>query len=177
VSLLASDRRAPPGPQNRASVNNEHGLQLLIVTENTQPTLRIVLPGHATSDRSIEVLFPEHVTAVQHGSTVAEQLYILRPGRQEEPATWRQTGRSFEYVRDLPGGVHLLARATLEDDGVRFHYEFKNNSAVAYDMIYAVTDPRLTGVFHDARLERTTFTIEMVSTCWHRKPPIGSPCP
>ena len=145
----------PPGPQNRASVNNEHGLQLLIVTENTQPTLRIVLPGHATSDRSIEVLFPEHVTAVQHGSTVAEQLYILRPGRQEEPATWRQTGRSFEYVRDLPGGVHLLARATLEDDGVRFHYEFKNNSAVAYDMIYAVTDPRLTGVFHDARLERT----------------------
>jgi len=49
----------------------------------------------------------------------------------------------------------MLARATLEADGVRFHYEFRNRSDVAYDMIYAVTDPRLTSVFHDVRLERT----------------------
>jgi hypothetical protein len=43
----------------------------------------------------------------------------------------------------------------LEEDGVRFHYEFSNHSGVAYDMIYAVTDPRLTSTFHDVRLERT----------------------
>ena len=49
----------------------------------------------------------------------------------------------------------MLARATLEEDGVRFHYAFHNGSAVTYDMIYAVTDPRLTGMFHDVRLERT----------------------
>jgi hypothetical protein len=49
----------------------------------------------------------------------------------------------------------MLARATLELDGVRFHYEFRNRSDVAYEMIYAVTDPRLTGMFHDVRLERT----------------------
>jgi hypothetical protein len=49
----------------------------------------------------------------------------------------------------------MLARATLEDDGVRFHYKFSNGSDVMYDMIYAVTDPRLTSVFHDVRLERT----------------------
>src|SRR5262249_5162407 len=40
-------------------------------------------------------------------------------------------------------------------DGVRFRYEFHNRSATAYDMIYAVTDPRLTSLFHDVRLERT----------------------
>ena len=36
-----------------------------------------------------------------------------------------------------------------------FHYEFQNQSAVNYEMVYAPTDPRLTGVFHDVRLERT----------------------
>ena len=49
----------------------------------------------------------------------------------------------------------MLARATLQNDGVLFHYEFENHSNVAYRMITAVTDPRMTGVFHDVRLERT----------------------
>jgi hypothetical protein len=101
------------------------------------------------------VLFPEHVTAVKHASTIAEQLYLFRPGQQGERPEWHQVGGSLQYQRALPGGVHLLARATLEDDGVRFRYEFTNGSAMAYDMIYAVTDPRLTGMFHDVRLERT----------------------
>ena len=52
-------------------------------------------------------------------------------------------------------GVHLLARATLESDGVRFRYELTNDSRVAYGMIYVPTDPRLTSIFHDVRLERT----------------------
>ncbi len=123
--------------------------------ENADPTLRIVLPGHPESDRSIEVLFPEHVTARRHGSVNAEHLYRFRPGPLGERPAWRRVGRSLEYERQLPGAVHLLARATLEDDGVRFHYEFSNRSDVAYDMIYAVTDPRLTSMFHDLRLERT----------------------
>jgi hypothetical protein len=154
---LASLNAQTPVANGRdsARVQNAAGLQLLVVAENTQPSLRIVLPGHPPSDRSIEVLFPEHVTGVKHGSSVAEQLYVFRPGLQTPGPSWRRVGRALEYERDLAGGVHLLARATLEDDGVRFHYEFANNSAVAYDMIYAVTDPRLTSVFHDARLERT----------------------
>jgi hypothetical protein len=49
----------------------------------------------------------------------------------------------------------MLARATLQDDGVLFHYEFENRSDVDYTMITAITDPRMTGVFHDVRLERT----------------------
>jgi hypothetical protein len=136
-------------------VRNAEGLQVLVATEHTQPALRIVLPGWPASDRSIEVLFPEHVTAVRHGGVTAEQLYLFRPGPRGERPRWRRVGRALEYERDLPEGVHLLARATLEDDGVRFTYEFSNNSAAAYDMIYAVTDPRLTSIFHDERLERT----------------------
>jgi len=38
---------------------------------------------------------------------------------------------------------------------VRFRYEVTNESPVAYDMIYVPTDPRLTSIFHDVRLERT----------------------
>src|SRR5512145_358448 len=73
------------GAQDPASVHNAAGLRLLIATENAQPALRIILPGRAISDRSIEVLFPEHVTAVKHRTTSAEQLYLFRPGRQGEP--------------------------------------------------------------------------------------------
>jgi hypothetical protein len=43
----------------------------------------------------------------------------------------------------------------LAEDGVRFQYELANQSNVAYEMIYAVTDPRLGSIFHDVRLERT----------------------
>jgi hypothetical protein len=135
-------------------VQNSIGLQLRVVPENTQPSLRLLLPGWSPSDRSIEIQFPEHVTAAAHGGG-AEQLYLFRPGGQGERPAWRRVGQAIEYERDLRGGIHFLARAVLDDDGVRFHYEFLNNSSTAYDMIYAVTDPRLTSIFHDVRLERT----------------------
>jgi hypothetical protein len=142
-------------PQGPGSVQNPGGLHLLVAEQNAEPTLRIVLPGHPESDRSIEVLFPEHVTGTRQGSNTAERLYLFRPGQQGQRPAWRRIGKTLEYERDLPGAVHMLARATLEDDGVRFHYEFHNQSDVPYDMIYAVTDPRLTSMFRDVRLERT----------------------
>jgi len=141
--------------QKLASATYPSGLRLLVAEENTQPSLRVVLPGQTAGDRAIEVLFPEHVTAVRHGASASEPLYMFRPGPQGERPAWRSAGLALEYERDLPGAVHLLARARLEDDGVRFHYEFSNRSTVAYDMIYAVTDPRLTSFLHDPRLERT----------------------
>src|SRR5213080_2660596 len=131
------------------------GLQLLIDQENAAPTLRVILPGRSASDRTIEILFPEHITAVQHGSTTPQQLYRWRPGLGINRPEWRRAETSFEYEQDLAGSIHLLARSTLDSDGVRFRYEFRNGSPVAYDMIYAVTDPRLTSIFHDMRLERT----------------------
>jgi len=139
--------------QKPAAIQNAAGLRLLVSTENAQPMLGLVLPGHQDTDHAINILFPEHVTARRHGSNEAEHLYLPRP--QGEKPAWRRLDRSLQYERDLRGGVHLLARATLEDDGVRFHYELVNRSNVAYDMIYAVTDPRLISIFHDVRLERT----------------------
>jgi hypothetical protein len=130
-------------------------MQLMVAEENTQPTLRIVLPGQPTSDRAIEVIFPEHVTVRPRGSTDANQLYLFQPGQYGERPLWRRSERALEYERNLPGAVHMLARATLEEDGVRFHFRLSNQSDMAYDLIYAPIDPRLTSVFHDVRLERT----------------------
>ena len=130
------------------------GLGLEIIGA-TVPTVGILLPGQKVNDAAIRVLFPEHVTAVRQGDSVAEQLYFPSPTSGDEPVTWRRLPTGLEYERDLPRGIHFLARATLESDGVRFHYEFVNRSPAAYRMIYAVTDPRLTGQFHDERLERT----------------------
>jgi hypothetical protein len=145
--------RAQTGPS--PLVANRGGLQLLAVTASAEPTLRVVLRGRPTSDRSIEVRVPEHVTALRRGSTAAEQLFLPSPNSPGSAVAWRAAGRAIEYERDLPGPVRLLARATLEDDGVRFQYELTNRSSTAFDMITAVTDPRLTGTFHDVRLERT----------------------
>jgi len=137
------------------SVQNDTGLRLLAAVDSVQPRLRIILPGHPTSDSAIEVLFPEHVTARKSGTTVAEHLYFPPSATAADRPHWRRVGRSLEYERDLPQEIHFLARATLESDGVRLDYEFINRSSVAYEMIYAVTDPRMTSIFHDVRLERT----------------------
>ena len=136
-------------------IQNTAGVRLLVASEHTSPVLRVVLPGRPTSDQSIEILFPEHVTVRKQGQLSAEQLYLFGPGLRGDRPRWRRAGESLEYERDLRAGIHLRARATLEADGVRFHYEFTNDSQVAYDMIYAPTDPRLTSIFHDVRLERT----------------------
>src|SRR5262245_4607472 len=79
-------------------------------------TLRITLPR-----ATIEVLFPEHVTALRHGATEAEHLYMSTTG---SAPVWRRSASALEYERDLPHDIHMLARATLQDDGVLFHYEF-----------------------------------------------------
>jgi hypothetical protein len=127
-----------------------------VAPENNQPTIRILLPGSPETDRTITVLFPEHVTGRRHGAAEPQQLYLFRPGREGQRPIWRQVGNTLRYERDFSeAGIHMLARAALENDGVRFGYEFANRSKMDYDMIYAVTDPRLTGIFHDVRLERT----------------------
>jgi hypothetical protein len=115
----------------------------------------VVLPGLPTSDSSIKILFPEHITAVRHGDADGQHLYLWEAGTRGSRPVWHLLGSALEYERELPGSVLFVARATLDSDGVRLRYEFRNRSATAYDMIYAVTDPRLTSLFHDVRLERT----------------------
>jgi hypothetical protein len=138
-----------------APVENKNGLRLVIAEEDTNPALHIVLPGRPETDRTIYVLFPEHVTVRTPSETEGKQVYLFRPGRVGDRPAWRKDGQSLEYEQDFAGGIHMLASATLDDDGVRFRYEFTNKSNTAYELVYAPTDPRLTSVFHDVRLERT----------------------
>jgi hypothetical protein len=146
---------SPVVAQTPAAIQNQEGLKLLVDSENAQPTVRIVLPGRPDTDRAIEVIFPEHVTARKTGDSEAQHLYFFRPGLEADPTAWRDFGQSLQYEKDFKEGIHFLARATLQDDGVLFHYEFLNRSNTPYEMIYAPTDPRLTSIFHDVRLERT----------------------
>jgi hypothetical protein len=95
-------------------IQNEDGLRLLVADENSQPTLRIVLPEHADTDRTITVLFPEHITVRKQGETESERLYPFRPGTSGQRPQWRRTGQSLEYEKDLPHDIHMLAQATLE---------------------------------------------------------------
>jgi hypothetical protein len=140
--------------QETPAIRNNIGMQLKVAEENTQPTLRIVLPGHPTSDRAIEIIFPEHVTIRPRGKADPTFLYLFQPGHSGDRPLWRQSERSLEYEKSFPG-VHMLARATLEEDGVRFHFRLKNLSNTIYDLIYVPIDPRLTSEFYDVRLERT----------------------
>ncbi len=97
------------------------GLHLMVAEENKLPMLRILLPGEPGSDRGIEVVFPEHVTAREHGKSEAEHLYLWMPGQRGNQPAWRRVGQSLEYEMNLKNRVHMLARATLEPEGVRFH--------------------------------------------------------
>jgi len=137
------------------AVQNASGMRLMVADENSYPTLRVVLPGHPESDSAIEVIFPEHVTVRQSGQNEGKHLFLFQPGQHADRPAWQKVGNSLRYELDFAGGLHMQATATLEEDGVLFRYQFENRSKVAYEMIYAPTDPRLTSIFHDVRLERT----------------------
>ena len=139
-------------------IKNNAGVRMLVETDHTQPVLRIVLPGHPLTDRTIQVVFPEHVTVRKSGSKDAnavEHIYMWREGHQGKAPIWRRDDHSIEYEMNFDNGIHMTARATLQEDGVLFVYEFKNSSDTDFNLLWAPTDPRLTSIFHDVRLERT----------------------
>lgn len=149
-TLPAQDQSAP------LAVTGASGIRLAVDEQNDLPALRISLPGQPASDPGIFVVFPEHVTAVERNKTDSQRLYLFRPGRQTGRPSWRRTTRSLEYTADFAPGVRMIARATLEDDGVRYRYEFVNRSTVDYTMMQAVTDPRMISPYlRDVLLERT----------------------
>ena len=69
--------------QTLSVVQNASGMRLAVAGENTDPTLHIILPGHPDSDRAIEVIFPEHVTARKSGETEARHLFLFNPANKE----------------------------------------------------------------------------------------------
>ena len=139
--------------QTVPGVRNALGVRLVVAEEDTQPALNVVLPDGLGV--VMKVVFPEHVTVRRRGGTEGERLYLYQPGKSGARPAWRTVGQSIEYERDLEQGVHMLARATMQEDGVLFHYELRNGSNADYEMALAITDPRMVSTLHDVRLERT----------------------
>jgi hypothetical protein len=135
-------------------VRNSSGLRISVDTDDHNPALIIVVPDGPEGVRGSKILLPEHVTVRAHGQSEPEHLYIFRPGTEGYSPEWKKTDNALEYARDF-GQIHFVARATLKDDGIVFHYEFTNHSAIDYDMVTAITDPRFHAVFYDPRLQRT----------------------
>src|SRR5215475_8719630 len=148
--------RAPSSVAPLSLTDAKTGIHIEVSQQDALPALKILLPGQPASDPGIFILFPEHVTALEQGKSDAVHLYIFDPGQQAAHPVWRVGAQSLEYEMNLQGNVHLVARATLEPDGIRFHYGFVNRSDTNYEFIEAVTDPRMiTPYFRDVRLERT----------------------
>jgi len=135
-------------------VRNAEGVEMTVDAQDRNPALTVTVPDGSKNDRSFKILFPEHVTVRAHGESDAKQLYIFRSGAEGQAPVWKREGNSLEYAKDF-GAIHFVARATLTDDGILFHYEFVSRSTADYDMVTAVTDPRFRAVFYDPRLERT----------------------
>src|SRR5262249_51602950 len=158
VLLLPACRQpSSPSIEQKLSITDPPtGIHVEVSQQDSLPALKVLLPGQPASDPGILVLFPEHVTALEQGKSDAVHLYIFRPGTQATHPNWRVGAQSLEYEMDLQARVHLVARAPLEPDGIRFHYGFVNRSDTNYEFIEAVTDPRMiTPYFRDLRLERT----------------------
>lgn len=135
-------------------VRNAAGVEMAVDTQDRNAALWVTVPDGPKDDRSFKILLPEHVTVRAHGENDAKHLYLFRPGAEGEAPVWKRDDHSLEYAKDFEA-IHFVARATLMDDGILFHYEFVNRSATDYDMVTAVTDPRFHAVFYDPRLERT----------------------
>jgi hypothetical protein len=156
VRLLLFANLLAPGDSRAQSfeIRNTAGVEMSVDAQDTNPALTITVPDGPKENRSFKILVPEHVTVRAHGESEAKHLYIFRPGTEDEGPIWKRDGNNLEYAKDF-GPIHFVARATLDEDGILFHYEFVNRSSTDYDMVTAVTDPRFRAVFYDPRLERT----------------------
>src|SRR5262249_38887343 len=112
AATLHVDGRIPSRVQDLPGLTAPSGLQLLVDQANVAPTLRVLLPGRPDSDRSIVILFPEHVTGVRLGRREGQQLYRWEPGARDDRPAWVRTDQSIGYDGHLPGLVKFVARAT-----------------------------------------------------------------
>ena len=137
--LIVWARPRPP----ELTITNSAGVRLQAYSENGAPALKLMLPGWSESDSAIVVIFPEHVTATPHGANEPRHLYLSASPRAIADPHWQRNGQTLTYTLALDGGVAMTASATLEEDGVRYRYEFASTSSQGYDTIQAVTDPRM----------------------------------
>ena len=142
------------GGSQTFDLRSSSGLRMSVDMDDRNPALTIVVPDGPEGVRSSKILFPEHVTVRAHGQSEPEHLYIFRSGTRGYRPEWKKADNALEYARDFDQ-IHFVARATLKDDGIVFHYEFTSHSGIDYDMATAITDPRFHAVFYDPRLQRT----------------------
>jgi len=71
---------------------------MAVDAEDRDPALHVVVPGGPESERSFNILLPEHVTVRAHGQSDAKHLYIYQPGLKES----RRTGGRLEIPLSMP---------------------------------------------------------------------------
>jgi len=129
----------------------------VMVVNKTYPLLKILLPGQPVSERGIEVEFPEHVTGLNEQSNTVEHLYLVTNGTSNKRTLpeWKTDGNTLMYETELNGNIKMTARVQLDDNAVRYSYEFVNRSTITYANLQAVTCVKLFSDFSDTLLERT----------------------
>jgi hypothetical protein len=152
--LIASTAFLSASQVESLRIRNAAGVEMTVDAQDQDPSLLVTVPDGPSDDRRFNILVPEHVTVRAHGENDAKHLYVFRPGTGGEAPMWKRDSSSLEYSKDF-GAIYFVARVTLLEDGILFHYEFVNHSATDYDIVTAVTDPRFRAVFYDPRLERT----------------------
>src|SRR6201995_4079448 len=101
-----------PRDTSKDVIKNNAGLRMLVDADHTQPVLRLVLPGQPLTDRTIQVVFPEHVTVRKSGSKDAndvEHIYMWREGHQGKAPIWRRDDHSIEYEMNFDNGIRMTA--------------------------------------------------------------------
>jgi hypothetical protein len=142
--------------QKDLHIKNQKGVQLFAINQDF-PLLKILLPGEPTTDRGIEIEFPEHVTARNKQSNNVEHLYLVTNGNNNQRTipTWKIESNSLVYESVLNGNIKMIAKAQLDSDGVAYTYTFTNSSSIAYENLQAVTCVKLYSSFSDTLLQRT----------------------
>ncbi len=153
---VTHDLEAVKAQSNLQVTDPNSGLRLSVIDKEF-PTLQILLPNQSSSERGIEVEFPEHVTVINEKTKVAEHLYLDSRGNQNNMTTpsWKIEGSTIIYETVFNDNVKMTAKAQLDTDGVRYSYSLTNNSFVSYQKVQAVTCVKLYSAFSDILLERT----------------------
>ena len=132
------------------------GLRLSVINKEC-PLLNLLLPHQLSSERGIEIEFPEHVTGVNKEKGVVEHLYLASRGslnRRTLPV-WSVKNNTLTYETILNDSILMVAKARLDSNGIKYSYQFTNQSNITYQRFQAVTCVKLYSCFSDNRLERT----------------------
>jgi len=145
-----------PAQKELTLTESTTGIRIIVINKD-YPLLKILLPGQSVSERGIEVEFPEHVTSLNENTKSVEHLYLVTNGTRNKRTlpVWKVEGNTLKYETDLSNEIKMIAKARLENDGVRYTYEFINHSNISYSNFQAVTCVKLYSVFSDTLLQRT----------------------